>query len=126
MEYKRRQTDGLLDAKNENLDAQYVFDTLNKEFQHSRHAWNKNVPALKYKLKLPSLVSPFRELLQTVVISFFFDKLPSVNNVAQWIKSLSRDCFIEGIYFASRGFYKVHLPEAISKQNTDRKSAFNV
>ena len=40
---------------------------------------------------------------------FFPRKLPSTNDVAQWVKALLEGSFVERVYFASRGFYEVHL-----------------
>lgn len=97
-------------------DAHYVFDTLVDDFQQSRKDWAKEPPALTYKLKLRALVSSLRELSQTAVIIFFPGKVPSALDVGQWINSMLGCGFVEGVYLASRGFYKLHLSDAMHKQ----------
>ncbi|MCO5553672.1 hypothetical protein L7F22_007386 [Adiantum nelumboides] len=67
-------------------------------------------------MKLPSIVAPLKKLTQSAVIIFFPGCLPSANDVALWIKSILGGCFIEGVYFASRGFYEVHLTDLVYKQ----------
>lgn len=89
LEAKQRQLN--LDSFDEDMattDAQYVFNVLHDEFRQSKEAWAKPPPAIKYKVKLPSLVSPLKKLSQSTVIIFFPGKLPSANDVAQWVQSL--------------------------------------
>lgn len=113
---KRRQSELASQDDALTLEAQYVFDTLKDDFLQSRQEWGKPVPEVTYKLKLPSLVNPLRKLSQTAVIIFFPGKIPAASDVAQWIKSILGGCFVEGVYFASRGFYEVHLSDALCKQ----------
>ncbi|MCO5584508.1 hypothetical protein L7F22_038436 [Adiantum nelumboides] len=115
-DFKRRHVDSVHVNVMADSDSQYVFDALHAEFGLSRSDWNKPVPTLKYKMKLPSIVSPLKKLTQSAVIIFFPRRLPSANDVAQWIKSILGGCFIEGVFFASRGFYKVHLTDHMYKQ----------
>ena len=115
-ETKRRQSDPAMQDDALTVEAQYVFDTLKDDFLQSRQEWGKHVPEVTCKLKLPSLVNPLRRLSQTAVIIFFPGKIPAASDVAQWIKSILGGCFVEGVYFASRGFYEVHLSDAACKQ----------
>lgn len=106
-----------LESSSETLsDAKYVYDTRHQEFESSKSQRGKLVPQVKYKMKLPAIAAPLEKLSQSVVIIFFPGKLPSANDIAQWIKSLLGGCFIDGVYFASRGFYEVHLTETSHKQ----------
>lgn len=87
-------------------DAQYVYNTLNQEFRQSREAWAKLVPTFKYKAKL------LRKLLQSAVISLG-------NWPCEWCCPVglvfAGGCYVDGVYFASRGFYEVHLMDGIHK-----------
>ncbi|MCO5577736.1 hypothetical protein L7F22_031568 [Adiantum nelumboides] len=115
VDFKRQHVDSVHVNDMADSDSQYVFDALHEKFSQSRSHWNKHVPTLKYKMKLPSIVSPLRKSTQSTVIIFFSGRLPSANDVAQWIKSILGGCFIEREFFASRGFYEVHLTDHMYK-----------
>ena len=97
-------------------DARYVYSMLKEDFQHTHQQWMDATPSVKVKLSLPSLVDPLQTLSQTTIIIFFPVKLPSTSDVGQWVNSLLEGCFVKGVYFASRGFYEVHLLDANQKQ----------
>lgn len=50
------------------------------------------------------------------MIIFFPGKPPFANDVAQWVKALLEGSFVDGVYFASKGFYEVHLSDAVYTQ----------
>ena len=58
---------------------------LKDDFAQTRKDWLNAHPKVKIKLNLPSLVDPLKRLSQTTVIIFFLGKLPSANDVAQWV-----------------------------------------
>ena len=89
---------------------------LKDDFAQTQKEWTDAQPQLKIQLSLPSLVDPLKRLSQTAMIIFSPGKLPSANDVAQWINALLKGSFVEGVYFASKGFYKVHLSDASHKQ----------
>lgn len=104
---KRQQLEMPLQASPEfTEDVHYVFDMLKEEFQHSQKEWAKPPPTIKYKLKLPSLVTPLRKLSQTAVIIFFPGKLPSANDVVQWVQALLGGCFVKGFILPPEDFMR--------------------
>lgn len=92
-----------------------MHSTYMEDSQQLRQEWSRSVPKVTYKLKLTSLVYPLKKLLQTAVIIFFPRSIRAANDIAQWIKALLGGCFVEGVYFASRGFYEVDLSSASHK-----------
>ena len=115
---KRRHlaTEDISDMQQESQDAQFVFDALYDDFVESRQKWSDLPPAFNFKIKLPSIVSPLRKYSERGIIIFFPGRMPSAQDVAQWIQSIVGGSFVDGVHFAARGFYDVLLADAKYKQ----------
>ena len=85
------------------------------DFSNTRKEWTNARLEVKVQLSLPSLIDPLRRLSHTAIIIFFPGKLPFADDVGQWVKALLEGSFVEGVYFVSRGFYKLHLSDATHK-----------
>ena len=50
--------------------------------------------------------------MSNTIILFFPGKMPSANDVAQWINAMFKVYAVSGVYFIARGFYEVLLSES--------------
>ena len=115
-----RITDAIVNVE----DAKYVYTMLKDDFHQTRQEWTNVAPSMKVKLSLLSIVDPLWKLSQMAIIIFFPGKLPSANDVGQWVNSLLEGSFVKGVYFASRGFYEVHLLDAKQAKNAGNVTCF--
>ena len=73
--------------KQDSSDAQFVYEALCEDFVDSHAKWKDPPSSFSYKIKLPTIVSPLRRYSEKGIILFFPGKLPSAQEVAQWIQS---------------------------------------
>lgn len=105
--YKRRKA---MDTSN--LDAMSLIkECLHEDFEEARCAWEGPAPVMEVRIPVQELMDPVAQYALNAVILFFPGKMPTAQDVGQWVDFLLKRQAVRGVYFGARGFYEVLLAD---------------
>ena len=93
------------------VDTKWLQDSLVEDFAEARKTWDGPLPSKTFTIPSQDLLNPLKVYMSNAIILFFPGKMPSANDVAQWINAMFKVYAVSGVYFAARGFYEVLLSE---------------
>ncbi|MCO5582338.1 hypothetical protein L7F22_036232 [Adiantum nelumboides] len=96
---------------NSSEDTSEIKSCLYEDFEEARKAWNGQVPILEVRIPVQDLMDAVAQYAMNAVILFFPGKMPTAQDVGQWVDFLLKRQVVRGVYFGARGFYEVLLAD---------------
>ena len=93
----------------DSVDTKWLQDSLVEDFAEARKTWDDPMPSKTFTIPSQYFLTPLKVYMPNAIIHFFPRKMPSANDVAQWINAMFKIYAVSGVYFAVRGFYEVLL-----------------
>ncbi|MCO5563803.1 hypothetical protein L7F22_017451 [Adiantum nelumboides] len=91
--------------------AKLVKECLSEDFADARQAWEGQETTTEVVIPVQYLMDPVAQYALNAVILFFPGKMPSAQDVGQWVDYLLKKQAVRGVYFGARGFYEVLLAD---------------
>ncbi|MCO5560373.1 hypothetical protein L7F22_013986 [Adiantum nelumboides] len=88
-----------------------IKDCLHEDFEDARCAWEGPAPSMEVRIPVQELMDPVAQYALNAVILFFPGKMPTAQDVGQWVDSLLKRQAVRGVYFGARGFYEILLTD---------------
>ncbi|MCO5588602.1 hypothetical protein L7F22_042559 [Adiantum nelumboides] len=97
-------------ARSSAMDASALIkECLHEDFKNASKAWEGHEPEQEVFIPVQDLVA--RYALNAVIL-FFPGKMPSTQDVGQWVDFLLKRQAVRGVYFGAYGFYEVLLADS--------------
>lgn len=75
------------------------------------------MPSIEVTVPAIDLMNPLCQYARCAVILFFPRKMPSTQDVAQWVNYRLGKQVVQGVFFGARGFYEILLSNASTKND---------